>query len=453
MRASAGALLSLALLIASVPAAAGTYRVGKAGQYADVSSIVEKVLPGDVIELVGDITDSFMLSRNGTPEHPIVVRGIARVVAGRTRRPRITVTNSTMSGVTLAGDWIVLEGVEVTGALGLDDWGYAVLVTGSHVTVRDCFIHHNRASGLGAAKFADDLLVEFCEFDSNGSGMGLHSMYFASGRPSAKVTVQFCYVHDGTGGNLLKSRFPRNIIRYNWFESPYFFALNLVGPQVLSDDGDRKPANNVYPLHSDIIGNVVIQGASPGSGYALMSVGGEGDTCPGTEGDFDLSHNLFLATQSPGHRSIVLLVHGNVDHLRLYDNVFLGRGNAPFVLYERGNVWSTPRTHDFVERRQNADPILEGRRNWISQAATNVPVPLSDTLRGSNPRFADFLDNDFHPRPDSPLAGAGIWPLPAGSSTDLVPVFEPQRCVAPGLKPKPRTHGPPVSIGPLEVTK
>ena len=42
--------------------------------------------------------------------------------------------------------------------------------------------------------------------------------------------MQYCYVHDGNGGNNVKTRAERNEIYYNWIEGAYYHELELIGP-------------------------------------------------------------------------------------------------------------------------------------------------------------------------------------------------------------------------------
>ncbi len=52
-------------------------------------------------------------------------------------------------------------------------------------------------------------------------GISAHQIYMAtdeSAHPGSVFRMQFCYMHDGAGGNNVKSRSERNEIYYNWIE-------------------------------------------------------------------------------------------------------------------------------------------------------------------------------------------------------------------------------------------
>ena len=70
------AILTAALLVAlCVTAKAEVYRVGPGEKVQKISAIIDSVAPGDVIEVTGDISDSFITRKHGTAEKPIVIRG------------------------------------------------------------------------------------------------------------------------------------------------------------------------------------------------------------------------------------------------------------------------------------------------------------------------------------------------------------------------------------------
>ena len=99
-----------------------------------------------------------------------------------------------------------------------------------------------------------------------------HQIYMAtdeSAHPGSVFRMQHCYVHDGNGGNNVKSRAERNEIYYNWIEGAYYHELELIGP----DGQDPRLARE----DSDVVGNVLPQDRS-GSYVARIGGDGTGDT-------------------------------------------------------------------------------------------------------------------------------------------------------------------------------
>jgi hypothetical protein len=148
-----------------------------------------------------------------------------------------------------------------------------------------------------------------------------------------------------------------------------------------------------------------------------------------------------------------MLVHGNVDHVRAYNNIFMELGGVGGRVYERGNTWEVPATAAFRAKRGHGEPVLEGANNWISNRSTDIPEGFKDSIRGINPTFVNLLNFDFRPRKDSPLVGAGLSDLPRGQIVDLIPEYEPQRGIPANLTPRPRRKTAAPSIGPFEPSE
>ncbi len=446
------------VLLGALGAGGDVYRVGPGQEYALVSEVASKLAAGDVVEVTGDITDSFTLDKHGYYNNPVTIRGVTKVEGGRIVRPRITLAPTTSArgsrtGIVCYGDWNVLEGLDITGAGGGAS-SHALFYNCSNLVIRNCRFHHNRAAiySWPGARPSGNITIEFCEFDSNGASTGC-TVYLYALSPGAKATVQHCFFHDATGGHFIKSRYPRNVIRYNWFENQYHSAIKILNEytnQRSRPDRRYDMPQNLRPMHSDIVGNVFLQGWSPGPKADILQLGGEEAASPGTEGDFNIAHNLFIVTRNSAS---VVRIHGNVDHLNLYNNIFLGYGISGYKVYERGTVWDDPLSKAFRETRGSPDPVIAGADNWICQKATDIPQELEGSIRGTNPVFVDLVNFDFRPAKDSSLAGAGLWTLPKGRIIDLVGEFEPQRGIPADLKPRPRRKAAPPSIGPFEVPR
>ena len=431
-----------------------SYRVGPAQVHSTVSEVANKLKPGDIVEVTGDVQDSFELTRSGTQTKPIVVRGAVKVIDGRFIRPKVTIEPGQGHGISCRGDWNVLEGLAITGATS-DNWyeGTAIRQECDNLVIRNCWIGGN-SQGVYSSRGSGSTVVEFCEFDSNGGvspeGSQMHSLYLGPEKPGSVATVRHCFFHDATAATFVKSRSPRNVIAYNWFEDQSVAALYLVDS---SQPRDEKSAV-LYPMHSDIVGNVFLSSTAPGQPkWKTLHLGAESQDAAGTEGEFNIAHNLFLVSSDNADPSAPVLVNGSVDRVRLYNNVFMGLGAAYFKPYERGGLWEAPRTPDFVRLRGSGEPILEASNNWVSTRALQVPDFMRSTIAGSNPLFEDGFGFNYRPRKDSPLCAAGLWPLPKGQIIDLAPEYEPQRGIPLDLKPRPRRKLTPPSIGPFEVAK
>ncbi|MCP4688768.1 MAG: DUF1565 domain-containing protein, partial [Desulfobacterales bacterium] len=89
-------------------------------------------------------------------------------------------------------DWWVLEGLEVTGApqnAGVD------IRVADHVTVRNCYCHHNRKWGIFTA-FADDFTAEYNECAYNEEE---HGIYHSNSGDDAVIRYNTCHHNGGCG--------------------------------------------------------------------------------------------------------------------------------------------------------------------------------------------------------------------------------------------------------------
>jgi len=444
------ALVCFATILFSIRAPARVYKVGPGEEVTRISTVADLLEAGDTVIVTGDISDAFRLTRHGTSDRPVTIKGRTEVRDGRTVRPKISVSGD---AIIIAGRWNILDGVEVTPMALENRPRYGVKIAADNVVLRNCRFSYNMEAVTSSIR-SGNAILEFCEFDSNGAHYrGFHTVDLFSCKPGSLVTVQHCYFHDGTGGVLLKSHAPLTLVRYNWFENSFYSALAVVDLEsTLARTLDEQWQSALHPLHADILGNVFNMGSSPGSRYSVLRLGGEHETAAGPEGDFSIAHNLFVLTHgNENERAVSILVHGNVDRVRIYNNVILENGVAGSKLFERGNVWETERTERFRKARGHGEPVVEGSCNWVSLRTQSIPDRLTNTLSGRRPMFADLLNLNFRPVARSPLAGAGTWPLPMGRIAKLVPKYEPMRQIPPDLKPTERQKTIPPAIGPFEV--
>src|SRR5262249_21397512 len=138
---------------------------------------------------------------------PITIRGVQ--AAGN--RPRLSGGTNTME---VAGDHYVVEGFDLTAGSFRCFYHHA-----DDVVLRDSVVHDCPAHGiLGADQDSGSLLLEYVEVHHCGAGTSQHQIYMATdevNHPGSVFRMQFCYVHDATGGNSVKSRAERNEIYFN----------------------------------------------------------------------------------------------------------------------------------------------------------------------------------------------------------------------------------------------
>jgi hypothetical protein len=224
----APALLMLVLM--SSIAEARTFTVGPAGrEYTQLSSVfnANDLAPGDIVEVDGNATYGSVVvgdDDGGAPGNPVIIRW--RRVVGASR-PALQGGIHTIKFQ--QSNHVVFEGFEVRGGTST-----CVFSEADDVTVRDAVIHGCPGHGiLGADLNSGSFTLEYSEIYDAGSGSTRHPIYMQSDEiayPGSVFRMRFNYVHNGNGGNLLKSRHERSEIHSNWFEGSVYQEIELIRP-------------------------------------------------------------------------------------------------------------------------------------------------------------------------------------------------------------------------------
>lgn len=406
----------LALLFVSSIAMAKTYQVGPTRpQKNPTTAFMSTLKPGDVVEIDGNQTYAgFAINAQGTAAAPIILRGIKV----NSKRPII----KSSGGFTVHNDLgahIVFESLEITGG------NVCYRHHGSDAVLRDVLIHHCRDGVLGTDEGSGSLTMEYCELHNNGQGDSYHQIYMATdekGHPGSVFRLQFSYVHDGVGGNNVKSRSERNEIYYNWIEGARYHEVELIGPD--SDPSD--PQGNLAPREdSDVVGNVLYSKTSDGS---TVRVGGDGTG--GTQGRYRFVNNTFLLTSKL--QGAAFRLFQKLESIEIHNNVFymLG-GGAARLAYQQGldSNWDIQTGDSYVWK--NSKKVIGGANNWVSSTITAVPTQLTGTIKGTDPGFTKLGPAfDLRPKAGSPLLDKGVAQTvsPAGYAFPKplpLPVFTP----------------------------
>ena len=356
-----------------------TYYVGPRRRHTRISEVAPLLRPGDLVLVDGDATyvEDLRLTEAGEAGRRITLRGVR--VNGR--RP---VIQGARSAVEFAGDHYVFEGFEVTGGSSRCVFHHA-----DDITLRDTAVHGCPAHGiLGADDDSGSLTLDYVEVYDAGAGEMKHPIYITTDRaahPGSVFRMMHCYVHDGRGGNAVKSRAERNEIYYNWIEGASFEELGLYGPD---DDGE----SNVR-ADSDVVGNVL---RKTHDGWYVARLGGDGTGQSWGRYRF-VNNTVVLSPGAPGAFRITF----GIDSLELHNNAFDRVGGGAVTLVKDGGVWRSGRP--IITGSNNELPpgsTLEGRRSIL---ASRWPA----TLLNEDPGFADLAGNDLRLLAASPLVRAG----------------------------------------------
>jgi hypothetical protein len=411
-----GITLGALLLLVPYPTRAATYAVGPTRQYHDLQAVARLLLPGDGVEVDGDATypGGVILRASGAPGARISVKGVR--VNGK--RPVISGGTNT---VEFRGSHYLFQGFEVTGGSARCLYHH-----GDDLTVIDTLVHDCARHGiLGADEASGSLSLEYVEVYGCGEGDRAHQLYIATdetAHPGAVFRMQHSFIHDGRGGNNVKSRAERNELAYNWIEGALYHEVELIGP----DGQDPKRARE----DSDVVGNV-IKKTRPG--YAIR-VGGDGTG--ETDGRYRFVNNTIVV--GPETRAVFRLFNG-LESIEMHNNAFYRQGGGGLrILYENEVRWAAGR------------PLIAGAKNWLPRGSTDVPATWQDTLFGDDPGFTSA--SDLRPQIHSPLidAGEAVLPSPPGCAFPA-PLAKPLSCPPPGQIEAVFAAAPRRSVGPIDI--
>ncbi|XXT20666.1 right-handed parallel beta-helix repeat-containing protein [Sorangium sp. So ce429] len=374
--------IALSVLLAASPAGAATYEVGRGKPYSSLAEVAPRLAAGDVVEVEGDATypGDLIFKKSGTEAQKITIRG----VRANGRRPVLSGGTNT---VVFGGNHYVFEGFEITGGASR-----CVFNRAHDVTIRDAVVHDCPGHGiLGADSESGSFTLEYVEVYACGSGDSRHPIYIATDeetRLGSVFRMRHCYVHDGNGGNNVKSRAERNEIHYNWIEGARYHEIELIGP----DGQDEGLARE----DSDVVGNVFRKTGK----HFVARVGGDGTGQ--TFGRFRFVNNTFLL--APGSSAAIRMFDG-IESVEMSNNVFYRPGGGGVEVYvDRSASWAT------------GAALISGANNWVPRGSSAIPAGWTGTLQGAEPGFANLDALDLRPSADSPLvdAGARSTPSPAG---------------------------------------
>lgn len=372
-------ILVIVLVFATFNAHAATYQVGPGRTYTNLQSVASSLQPGDIVEVDGDTTypGDVTFTEPGTPDQKITIRGIRingnrPVISGGTN----TVQFQTWPYTEPGADHYVFEGFEVTGGTSRGIFHQA-----DDLTIRDTAVYDCPSQGiLGADQGSGSLLLEYVEIYRCGSGTYSHQIYMATdeaNHPGSVFRMRHCYIHDGNGGNNVKSRAERNEIYYNRIEGAYYHELEMIGP----DGADPGLARE----DSDVVGNVFRKTRN----FYVTRIGGDGTGA--TDGRYRFVNNTFICETSAAFR-----LFDGIESVEMHNNVFYGNGGGGVDMISDGDAsWTT------------GSAVISGSNNWVPSGSTDIPAQWTDTVTGTDPGFTDVASLDLRPATGSPLINAG----------------------------------------------
>jgi hypothetical protein len=395
---SAPGIMLLCSLCASLSAA--TYQVGPSRSYTTLQAVVDRLGPGDVVQVDGNATypPAVYLTQSGTRIAPITIVGVRS--AGGTRP---VISGAGAYGISVSADNIVLQGIEVTGSTK------GIGVFGDNIRVSDCVIHGCNHGFIGYGTGTGSVTLEYSELYANGFNTGMyHQIYMATdemAHPGAVFRLQYCYIHNGVNGDNVKTRSERNEIYYNWIElaGTTGHGLGLFAPD---PDDNAAVTVNTAREDADVVGNVIVQ-----SGESCARIGGDTPGYP-TNGRYRFVNNAFIGTAQVD----IIRTFNTIETLEMYNNVIYNTagGSSIRLLNDNDGAWV------------HAPRSVIGSHNWVQTGATNVPPEWTATTGSSASPFVDANAKDFRPTSGGPLVNTGASSTPTLAAYPFpTPLFPP----------------------------
>jgi hypothetical protein len=299
--------------------------------------------------------------------------------------------------VRFTGSHYRFEGFELT-AEGKPVGARGIYNVGDDVTVRDCVVHDCPFNGVASSDSAGSLTLSSVEVYRCGAGDRMHQIYVGSSNslfPKAVFRMEFCFVHDGIGGNNLKSRVTRNELYYNWIEGAFFHELDLIG----ADPKGQKGAPSLR-ADSDVVGNVLLK-LAPAHGD-IANLGGDGTGV--SNGRYRFVNNTIVLPAGPAGNGEVFRLKNAIQSLEIHNNVFYRSQNQPVKIFTDKSLFPGVRYGKC------------GQNNWVS--AGNVPPFLTNNHPLKPADLANPEASDFHPA--GALAGGhSVYPTASPEGFDF----------------------------------
>lgn len=444
-----------ALLLHGWLAEAATYTVGPAGsgrQYTQLSSVfnANNLAPGDIVEVDGGAAYAGNVvvgsDDGGAAGNPVIIRWRN---GSSTSRPLLQGGTHTIKFE--QSNHVIFEGFEVRGGTS------SCIFSEAHdVTVRNAFVHDCPSHGiLGADQNSGSFTLEYSEVARSGQGNSRHAIYMQSDEvtyPDTVFRMRFNYVHDATGGVLVRVRHQRAEIYYNWIEGSDLHEVELIGP-----DCETQKAGWSADLRredADVVGNVIIHRSTSRSGNAFR-IGG--DLNGRNQGRTRLVNNTIIFERTGNVNAVqVQLGQGSLE---MHNNLVyqVGAGTPSIVRELPASDVFEPFCGPSSREPWSNGRKVAGSNNWVPSSANLVPAEWTGTLQGNNPLLADLARRNFRPMSGSPLIDAAAnapmtpaaFPFPAPL---VLPAFDPPaRALLPvGRRDARLQLGSRIDIGALE---
>ncbi len=415
--------LSIFLLSFGMNVLAAVYEVGPGRPYSAIGQVPWSDLsPGDKVLIYyrsAPYHEKWVIDRAGTPQNPIVIKGVAGpggelpVIDGENA---ITSTNldfwSEERGIINIGGSnkssqipksIVIENLDIRKArppYGFkDDHGtwknYSnnaaaiYIIEGEGITIRNCRIH-DCANGIFACHASANVTIEYCYIFGN----GMEGSYYQHNTYTEANGIIYQFNHfgplrAGCGGNNLKDRSAGTVIRYNWIEGGNR-QLDLV------DSSYQELIKLPSYRKTYVYGNVLFERSDEGNSQIMHYGGDSGDLSRYRKGTLYFYNNTVVSKRTSN--TTIFRLSSSYETCVATNNIF-------YVTATGGHL-----------ALSNRDGVVKLRNNWLrggwvksheGPGFNGQVVDLGGNLSGNDPGFEDLSAMDLSLKDGSPCIDSG----------------------------------------------
>ena len=339
----------MALILMCGNARGTVYEVGPDKACKSLQAVTALLHSGDTVHVEGGVTypGGVTLGVSGGPGKGVISIEGVRVNGARPVLSGVTAQGGTVMRV--LGSHYVIAGFDMT-AGGDARAARCFYNVGDDVTLRDSVVHDCHFTGIAGADAAGSFTLDRVEVFHCGAGLFAHQIYVGSSLakyPRALFRMQYCYVHDGWGGNNVKSRVTRNEIEYNTITGAVFHELDLIGPD---PSAQKTPAGGVH-CDADVTGNLMMK--TENSEGTVVRLGSDGTAS--SRGRYRFIGNTVIVRSKAAAQFGLFWLRGQVDSLMAAHNVF----------------WSATAPLNLM--RVEAASAMSGYGNWLPEGTRNIP--------------------------------------------------------------------------------